>query len=202
MIDSEDDSGMSAQTAGNLATASRSPRSCVSRMIATSRADVAVRSSIGEGLPFLLIHDVGGSSEDFDLMLSYAFALDHRLIAVDLPGHGRSGEASDPATAYTVDGYADTLLETLERLNIENAFLIDHSPDGRIGRELLSIFPGAMGLVIVGDATYCETQNSGFDVAPIYHVASTTEDALEPIILSLELREAALSVAPRLWYGG
>jgi len=28
------------------------------------------------------------------------------------------------------------------------------------------------------------------------------EASLEPIILSLELREAALSIAPRLWYGG
>lgn len=175
---------------------------CVDRTVATSRADIAVRTSAGEGLPFVLIHDIGRSSEDFNGMLSYAFSHDHRLIAIDLPGHGRSGEATAHEFADTVEAYAEMLLETLERLGVENAFIIDRSREGRIGRELVSIFPGAMGLVIVDDATYCETQNAEFEQTPIYHIASISEEALEPIIASLELREAALSVAPRLWYGG
>ena len=172
------------------------------KTLATSRADLAVRLSDGEGLPILLVHDVGGSSDDFDAMFSFAFAHDHRLLAVDLPGHGRSGEASDHETAYTIEGYAESLLETLERLDIESAFIIDLSPAGRIGRELMSILPGAMGLAYLGAATFCETQNSEPEQTPIYQISSLSEDALEPIIANLELREAALSVAPRLWYGG
>jgi pimeloyl-ACP methyl ester carboxylesterase len=168
----------------------------------TSRADIAIRVSDGEGLPILLVHDLNGSSEDFDALFSYAFAHDHRLLAVDLPGHGRSGEASDHETAYTVEGYAESLLETLERLDIESAFIIDLSPKGMIGRELLSILPGAMGLAYLGGATFCETQNSEPEQTPIYQISSLSEDALEPIIANLELREAALSLAPRLWYGG
>lgn len=194
---------MSAEIAGKYFGTFRSAATCALRTVATSRADVAVRTSAGEGLPFVLIHGVGRSSHDYDEMLSYAFAHDRLLIAIDLPGHGRSGEASDHESAYTVEGCAETLLETLERLNIENAIIVDQSEDGRIGRELLSMFPGAMGLVIVDSAaTFCETQNAGFETTPIYHIASMSEDALEPIIVSLELREAALSVAPRLWYGG
>lgn len=172
------------------------------KMVATSRADIAVRTSVGEGLPILLIHDVGGSSDDFDLLFSFAFASDHKLIAIDLAGHGRSGEASDHETAYTTEGYAESLLETLERLDVENALIIDLSKDGRIGRELISIFPGAMGLAYLGEATFCETQNASTEHTPIYQVASLSEEALEPIIAGLELREAALSVALQLWYGG
>ena len=170
--------------------------------IFTSRADISVRVSDGEGLPILLVHDVGGSSDDFDAMFSFALAHDHRLLAIDLPGHGRSGEASDHETAYTIEGYAESLLETLERLDIESAFIIDLSPAGRIGRELMSILPGAMGLAYLGAATFCETQNSEPEQTPIYQISSLSEDALEPIIANLELREAALSIAPRLWYGG
>lgn len=170
--------------------------------VATSRADVSVRLSDGEGLPILLIHEVGGSSDDFDALFTYALAHDHRLVAVDLPGYGHSGEASDHETAYTVEGYAETLLETLERLNIDNVFIIDLSQGGCIGRELTSTFPGALGLVVVGGATYCETQNLGLDYSPVYQTSSLDEETLEPIIMNLELREAALSVAPRLWYGG
>jgi pimeloyl-ACP methyl ester carboxylesterase len=172
------------------------------KTVATSRADIAVRTSAGEGLPILLIHEVGRASDDFDALFSYAIASDHKLIAIDLAGHGRSGEATDHETAYTTEGYAESLLETLERLDIENAFIIDRSKNGRIGRELMSIFPGAMGLAYLGDATICETQNASAEHTPIYQIASLSEEALEPIIASLELREAALSVALRLWYGG
>ncbi len=172
------------------------------RTVATSRADIFVRFSDGEGVPIVLIHEIGGSGHVFDGLFADAFAHDHQLLAIDLAGHGRSGEASDHETAYTVEGYADTLLETLERLEIESAFVLDVSKGGRIGRELLSIFPGALGLIVVGDATYCETSPTDVALPPIYHVASLDEKALEPVILNLELREAALSLAPRLWYGG
>jgi pimeloyl-ACP methyl ester carboxylesterase len=170
------------------------------RTLATSRADVAVRLSNGEGLPILLIHGIGGSSDDFDDLFGYAFAHDHRLIAVDLPGHGRSGEASDHETAYTVEGYAETLLETLERLGIDNVFVIDLSEGGEIGRELLAIFPGALGLAVVDEGASGAEQ--GDEPPEVYVITSISEEALEPVIRALELREAALSVAPRLWYGG
>jgi pimeloyl-ACP methyl ester carboxylesterase len=172
------------------------------KTLPTSRADVAVRMSAGEGLPILLVHGIGGSSDDFDTLFGLAFAHDHRLIAVDLPGHGRSGEASDHDTAYTVEGYAESLLETLERLGIDNVFVIDRSENGCIGRELMAIFPGALGLAVVDDATFCETPDASLELPPIYRISSTSDEALEPVIQALELREAALSVAPRLWYGG
>ena len=172
------------------------------KLLPTSRADVAVRVSQGEGAPILLIHAIGGSCADFDQVFGYAFALDHRVIAVDLPGHGQSGEASDHETAYTVEGYADTLLETIERLGVDSAFVIDKSHEGRIGRELTTIFPGVLGLAVVGGPFHGAVGESSIDSTPVYEIGAISEEALEPIILSLELREAALSIAPRLWYGG
>jgi pimeloyl-ACP methyl ester carboxylesterase len=194
---------MSAQTAKKLAVA---PRSGAlpdrARLLATSRADIAVRVSQGEGAPILLIHAIGGSGADFDRVFTYAFAHDHRVIAVDLPGHGLSGEATDHESAYTTEGYAETLLETLERLGVESAFVIDQSKEGRIGKELMTIFPGMLGLAVVGGPFRGAIGDSSVESIPLYEIGAISEDALEPVILSLELREAALSIAPRLWYGG
>jgi pimeloyl-ACP methyl ester carboxylesterase len=194
---------MSAQPAKKPATADRSGLLPIhAEMLATSRADVAVRVSEGEGAPILLIHAIGGSSADFHSVFEYAFARDHQVIAVDLPGHGKSGEASDHETAYTVEGYADTLLEALERLGVDSAFVIDASLEGVIGKELMTIFPGMLGLAVVGGPFRGAVGDSSVDTIPLYEIGAISEEALEPIILSLELREAALSIAPRLWYGG
>ena len=81
-------------------------------------------------------------------------------------------------------------------------YLIDRYEDGCIGRELMAIFPGALGLAIVDDPLLFGTDDLNPELPPIYRIASASEEALEPIIQDLELREAALSVAPRLWYGG
>ena len=117
--------------------------------IVTSRAEVAVRLSAGSGTAILLIHSVNGSSAQFNHLFETPFADQYRLIAIDLPGHGQSGEAYEPATAWTVYGYADLALEVLERLGIDNAFVVDRSPGGCIGHELMTIFPGMLGLAIV-----------------------------------------------------
>ena len=194
---------MSAHTAQKLASGRRSgalPKG--GQLLPTSRAEIAVRVGQGEGAPILLIHAIGGSSADFEDVFQYAFANDHRIIAVDLPGHGHSGEASDHETAYTIEGYAETLLETLERLGVDSAFVIDQSREGQIGRELMTIFPGMLGLAVVGGPFHGAVGDSSVDFAPVYEIGAISEDALEPVILSLELREAALSIAPRLWYGG
>jgi len=194
---------MSAQTAQKLAVAPRSGAlPDQAKLLATSRADISVRVSEGEGAPILLIHAIGGSAADFDEVFNYAFARDHKVIAVDLPGHGQSGEASDHETAYTIEGYAETLLETLERLGVDSAFVIDQSLEGEIGRELMTIFPGMLGLAVVGGPFRGAVGESSVDIAPVYEIGAISEDALEPVILSVELREAALSIAPRLWYGG
>ena len=93
--------------------------------IVTSRAEVAVRLSAGSGTAILLIHSVNGSSAQFNHLFETPFADQYRLIAIDLPGHGHSGEAYDTGDRVDVEGYADIALEVLERSGIDNAFVVD-----------------------------------------------------------------------------
>ena len=169
-------------------------------MMSTSRADIAIRQTGGAGLPILLIHGEGESKEAFETLFSASAPNSHRLIAIDLPGHGRSGEADDPATACTVEGYADLALEVLERLGIDNAFVVDRSPGGCIGRELMTIFPGMVGLAIVVGADG-RTADLGWGPVPVFEIAETAR-SIEPALLRLAASAAALERAPLAWFGG
>ena len=46
----------------------------------------------GDRLPVILLHGFGGNMENWALVQP-ALASDRRVVAIDLPGHGRSGKA-------------------------------------------------------------------------------------------------------------
>ena len=170
----------------------------------TSRADIALRESEGAGLPILLIASAAGFRRDFAALFEGPLADEHRLLAVDLPGQGDSGEAHDPETAYSLDGYADALLEIVERMGVDRAFVVDASPDGAVGRELMSVFPGMIGLAVVGDRDPNDTDDflRRDRAPPIFELPDFTAARLLPILKRMERRDVALSLSPLLWYGG
>jgi pimeloyl-ACP methyl ester carboxylesterase len=170
-------------------------------LLSTSYADLAVRESSGKKLPILLLHAEASSKRVFNPLLEGRLGHEYRMIAIDLPGHGGSSNAHDPAT-YSAEGYADTALEALELLGVDEAVVFDASADGRIGRELMSIFPGLLGLAIQGalggdlDGQIAELDSRVFEM-PVFH-----EGMLDLMMKSMELKQAALRGAPTLWYGG
>lgn len=170
----------------------------------TSRADLALRESEGPGLPVLLIPSAAGFQHDFAALFESGLAKDFRLLAVDLPGQGHSGEAHYPESAYTVDGYADALLETVERMGVDRAFVVDASHGGAVGRELMSIFVGMVGLAVAGDRDPNDTDDflSRDSAPPIFELPDFTEARLLPILKRMERRDVALSLSPLYWYGG
>ena len=64
----------------------------------------------GAGEPLLFIHGLGGNVENWILQRS-AFAATHRVLAIDLPGHGRSQGREVPFTEYwrAIEGLCDHL---------------------------------------------------------------------------------------------
>ncbi len=69
------------------------------------------------------IHGWTGSRESWKYQLD-AFE-DYGVIAVDLPGNGKSGKNDD--VDYTMDLFADTIYEILKKENVNQAFFIGHS---------------------------------------------------------------------------
>jgi len=70
--------------------------SIADQMIALPGADIFVRQSAGRGLPVLMLHGSGASHLAFRRQFESPLADKFRLIAMDLPGHGLSGDAGDP----------------------------------------------------------------------------------------------------------
>lgn len=91
----------------------------------------------GKGTPIVLIHGYLESSEVWDgfgKRLSSSF----RVIAVDLPGHGRSQVYSE---THSMEMMADIIKEILENLKIEKAVMIGHSLGGYVTLAFLDLYP-------------------------------------------------------------
>ncbi len=69
------------------------------------------------------------------------------ILAIDLPGHGESsGDCED-----AIEAYAQTLLEFMDRLEIDQAVLGGHSMGGAIAQRMSLDYPERVkGLILVG----------------------------------------------------
>jgi len=122
----------------------------ITRTIPTTIADIVVQDSEGLGSPVLMIHGNSSSRRIFRRQLESPLGESLRLVALDLPGHGASGDARDPATGYTLAGYATAALETLRALGVFRASLFGWSLGGHVALDMISRFPGMTGVMICG----------------------------------------------------
>lgn len=120
------------------------------RRISTSHGDVVLDDSEGNGTPLLLIHGNSSCGDVFARQFNRALTSQYRLITLDLPGHGQSGDARDPVRTYSLPGLADCAVEVLARLGLTEAAVLGWSLGGHIGIEMLSQFAGMKGLIITG----------------------------------------------------
>ncbi|WP_391529282.1 alpha/beta fold hydrolase [Photorhabdus akhurstii] len=117
--------------------------------IHTSHAVISVADTGGDGLPVLLIHGNSSCKEVFRHQIN-CFGDEYRILAIDLPGHGASSNAVDPRRTYSISGYALCIIEVLEKLGIDKVAVFGWSLGGHIDLELISRFPGIVGLMICG----------------------------------------------------
>lgn len=123
----------------------------IEKTISTPYADLRVTDTESTGFPIVMLHGAGASRRVFDHQLSSQLAERHRLIAVDLPGHGESTDAFDPAVGYTLPGYANALYRALRSLGIERSVVYGWSLGGHIAIELLHERPELFaGLMLTG----------------------------------------------------
>lgn len=99
-------------------------------------------TGISSGRPVVLMHGWGCT---VDTVASIASAIEDkcRIVNVDLPGHGESGEPPmlPDGKPWGVMEYADTIETLIKELNIEKPVLIGHSYGGRVAIVLGSRLP-------------------------------------------------------------
>jgi pimeloyl-ACP methyl ester carboxylesterase len=103
----------------------------------------------GPGRPILLVHGLGGRWQNWIENIP-RLALDHRVVALDLPGFGHS---QLPAEPISIDGYARTLDRVCDLLELEAPLVGGNSLGALVVAELALRFPARVGaLALVGAA--------------------------------------------------
>jgi pimeloyl-ACP methyl ester carboxylesterase len=103
----------------------------------------------GDGPPLVLVHGLGGAASNW-VELAPELASDHRVIAVDLPGHG--GSAPLPALP-NLEPFADRLGLLLGREDASPAVLVGHSLGCLVALRLAMRRPELVrGLVLISAA--------------------------------------------------
>lgn len=118
--------------------------------IRTQAGVIRISESDGRGLPILLIHGSGASRAVFARQFASPLSRSHRLLALDLPGHGESSDATDPAEDYTIPALARTVGEVLVARDIERAVVFGWSLGGHVGIELMATNRVVEGLMVTG----------------------------------------------------
>lgn len=100
--------------------------------------------------PLVFIHGLGGSLTTWQLVLG-DLSGSWRVVAFDLPGHGRSAKSGN--ADYSVGGHAAAIAEALESAGISNSILIGHSLGGAVAMQVAIDKPQlAKGLVLIDSA--------------------------------------------------
>jgi len=121
-----------------------------SKKVSAGGQEVAYYESDGSGPPIVLIHGNSASSLTFSDQVNGDLGQSHRVVAVDLPGHGESDKATDPAQTYTMPGYAAVIAEVAEKLDLRDAVFVGWSLGGHIVLEAADLLPQAAGFMIFG----------------------------------------------------
>lgn len=98
----------------------------------------------------LFIHGNSSCKEAFTAQFRPLLDAGYGLLAVDLPGHGMSGDATEPGRQYTISGYADTLSQLVSALGLDRPLLCGWSLGGHIAMQMAGESDAYAGLAIIG----------------------------------------------------
>jgi sigma-B regulation protein RsbQ len=120
--------------------------------VVTAADGVPIHYSVqGKGEPALVfIHCWSCDRHLWDNQVS-AFAKNHRVVTIDLPGHGESGQGRKK---WSVESYGDDVKRVVEKLNLKRVVLIGSSMGGPIALEATRRMPGRVAAIVPVDTLH------------------------------------------------
>jgi pimeloyl-ACP methyl ester carboxylesterase len=150
--------------------------------------------------PLVFVHGLSGSWPNWLEQLP-AFAAEHRVITLDLPGFGHSPM---PRETISMSGYARMLDRLLDQLGVDAAAVVGNSMGGFIGAELAISFPQRVERLVLVSAAGISTHapRGSKQAVPVLHRlerivmasgawAASRSDA---VVRRARLRDVALGV--------
>jgi pimeloyl-ACP methyl ester carboxylesterase len=125
----------------------------------------------GEGKPLILVHGAGGASTYWFNQLS-GLSSKLRVIAIDLPGHGKSERLKGNST---IELYAEHVADFANQLKLTKAVILGHSMGGLIVQQIALKHPTMLERLIIVDSSakfaiqhdYANSMRGGADFNPI-----------------------------------
>ena len=113
--------------------------------------------SEGEGSPLVVLHGFSGSVESMR-GTSDALRSQHRVVRVDLIGHGRS-DAPEPVECYAMEQCIEQLDQLCDHLAIEGAHWLGYSMGGRSALCMAALRPARVrSLLLIGASAGLENE--------------------------------------------
>jgi len=107
----------------------------------------------GTGPAVVMIHGNAGSVDDFDFKNFAALCREHRLIAVDRPGHGKSDRPQ--SSKSTLQFQTKLLHDALSRLGVIRPVIVGHSWGGALALDYALDYPNEVSaIVLLAPAAY------------------------------------------------
>jgi len=145
--------------------------------VETRHGKIAISETEGDGHPVLLIHGNSNCRKVFRHQLEGPLGAHYRIIAMDLPGHGDSDDAADPATTYTQPAYAEAAADVLGARDAFHAVVMGWSLGGHIGIEMTRICPEMTALTFSGTPPCGPGAESvGQAFTPLPHMSFTSKE--------------------------
>jgi len=111
-------------------------------------------ADLGEGeIPLVLIHGLSGYIPMWKKNIG-ALAARHRVIAVDLPGYGKSDK---PRASYSMSFFAETIRGLLDVLGVPKAVLVGHSMGGQVSMHVALQAPERVHALVLSSPAGIET---------------------------------------------
>jgi len=102
---------------------------------------------VGSGTPIVLIHGFGAALDWWD-EIAPTLAAEHKVIRLDLIGHGGTEAPSD---GYSIERQAALVKGVLDRLGAVRIIAIGHSMGGEVATKLAETHPGLIERMVLID---------------------------------------------------
>ena len=162
----------------------------ISDGISIAYIDEGPRRTRNEQAVLLFVHGLGSNLQAWNKNIE-AFRNDYRCIAVDLPGYGKSSQGDYP---FSMDFFAQSLAEFVQKLELKSVILVGHSMGGQISTNMaINDLVPLEKLVLVAPAgfeTFSAEEAAWFSAVLTPAVVQATTE--EQIVRNFELNFAAM----------
>ncbi len=146
---------------------------------------------VGSGPPLVFVHGLSGCWQNWLLNIP-AFIDAHRVIAVDLPGFGRSPM---PREKITISGYGRWLDALMSALDVEAAAVVGNSMGGFVAAETAIKFPHRVERLVLVAAAGLSIERQRND--GVLRALEVTENVTQFLMARLLSKSDALVSRPR-----